>query len=303
MSQEFGGRARAHPRSPPPIEISRQIAGVAESSPRGRVPDVSALPSYAAALSAFHRCAGDALHEIVRALPIERGMRVLDAPCGDGTYLPWLCERAGSTGRVVGADINPAYLELAARHARSHGAKVELVRARLEELPAPFDFVWCTHSLYSLPDPAAALASLRRVLVPGGRLGVLENDSFHHWLLPWPIELELAVKRAQLEVMSTTTPHWTKAYVGRNLGPLLREAGFQDIAVRTMSVDHRAPLSDDEKLVLRDYLGGLRKLTWERLDASQREMFETFEREFELRDDFAACHLEVIATARKPDGD
>lgn len=264
---------------------------------------MSELPSYAAALSAFHRCAGPALHEIVQALPIEKGMRVLDAPCGDGTYLPWLRERAGSSGRVVGADLSPAYLELAKRNAERHGADVELVRASFDALPAPFDFAWCAHSLYSLPDPATALASLRRALVPGGRLGILENDSFHHWLLPWPIELELAIKRAQLEVLSTTTPHWTKAYVGRNLAPLLREAGFEDIAVRTVSVDHGAPLSDDQRLVLRDYLAGLRKLTWDRLDGTLREAFETFEREFEHRGDFAACHLEVIATARKPRGD
>ena len=225
---------------------------------------------------------------------------MLDAPCGDGTYLPWLRERVGKSGRVVGADINPDYLEVARRHAERHGADVELVRAKFEELPSPFDFAWCAHSLYSLPDPAAALASLRRVLVAGGRVGIVENDSFHHWLLPWPIELELAVKRAQLEALTATTPHWTKAYVGRNLAPLLREAGFEDIAIRTSSVDHHAPLSEDERLVLRDYVAGLRKLTWDRLDASARAAFETFEREFEQRPDFTACHLEVIATARKP---
>lgn len=230
-------------------------------------------------------------------------MRVLDAPCGDGTYLPWLRERVGRTGRVVGADLNPEYLEVARRHAEgAKGADVELVRADFDALPAPFDFAWCAHSLYSLPDPAAAIASLRGALVPGGRLGILENDSFHHWLLPWPVELEVAVRSAQLDVLAATTPNWTKAYVGRNLARLLRETGFESIVVRTTSVDHGAPLSDDEKLVLRDYLAGLRKLTWSRLDASLQATFETFERDFERRDDFTACHLEVVATARKPDG-
>ena len=258
---------------------------------------MSELPSYAEALSAFHRAAGSALRQIVQSLPIDRGMRVLDAPCGDGTYLPWLRERVGESGRVVGADLSRAYLDVARRHA---GADAELVQASFEHLPGPFDFVWCAHSLYSLPDPAAALASLRKALAPGGRVGILENDSFHHWLLPWPVELEIAVRRAQLSELAATTPHWTKAYVGRNLAPLLREGGFQDIAISTLSVDHQAPLSDDERLVLRDYLVGLRKLTWKRLDADARASFEEFERSFEHRDDFAACHLEVIATAQKP---
>jgi ubiquinone/menaquinone biosynthesis C-methylase UbiE len=262
---------------------------------------MSALPSYAPGLSAFHRCAADALHAIVRALPIEQGMRVLDAPCGDGTYLPWLRERVGKSGRVVGADIDPEYLRVAHRHTAQSGVDVELVRVSFDDLPSPFDFAWCAHSLYSLPDPAAALASLRRALAKGGRLGILENDSFHHWLLPWPIEVELAVKRAQLEVLMATTPHWTKAYVGRNLAALLSEAGFEDIVVRTVSVDHRAPLSDDEKIVLRDYLARLRQTTWDQIDdPSLRSAFETFEKEFEERDDFTASHLEVIATARKP---
>ena len=261
---------------------------------------MSDLPSYAAALFAMHRSSRDALRGIIDRLPIEEGMRVLDAPCGDGTYLPWLRARVGAKGRVVGADLSPAYLEVARKHAEREHAEVELVEASFDALPSPFDFAWCAHSLYSLPDPAAALASLRDVLVPGGRVGIVENDSFHHWLLPWPVELELAVKRAQLSALAATTPHWTKAYVGRNLAPLLREAGFVDVAVRTVSIDLGAPLSDDERLVLRDYLAGLRELTGEWLDAEARDAFDDFARDCEQRADLVASRLEVVATARKP---
>lgn len=261
---------------------------------------VSKLPSYAAALSAFHRSSGDALRAIVHSLPIANGMRVLDAPCGDGTYLLWLRERVGASGHVVGADRSADYLDVARAHAVREGAEVELVRATFDALPGGFDFAWCAHSLYSLPDPAAALASLLGTLRPGGHVGIVENDSFHHWLLPWPVELELAVKQAQLAFLTEKTPHWTKAYVGRNLAPLLREAGFEDVSVRTVSVDHRAPLSEDEKLVLRDYLAGLREPTWDRLGAEARASFDAFERSFAQQDDFAASHLEVVATARKP---
>ena len=136
--------------------------------------------------------------------------------------------------------------------------------------------------------------------MPGGRVGVVENDSFHHWLLPWPVELELAVKRAQLAALAATTPHWTKAYVGRNLASLLREAGFEDVTVRTLSIDLGAPLSDDERVVLRDYLAGLRELTWERLDAEARAAFDDFAADCESREDLVASRLEVVATGRKP---
>ncbi|HEX7665278.1 MAG TPA: methyltransferase domain-containing protein, partial [Polyangiaceae bacterium] len=225
---------------------------------------MSSLPDYGAALSAFHRCAGDSLHAIVRSLPLTPGMRVLDAPCGDGTYLPWLRERVGEGGRVVGADRSAAFLELASKQ---NGA--ELVQVDLDHLPSPFDFVWCARSLYSLPDPAGALPSLRRVLVPGGRIGVLENDSFHHWLFLWPIELEVTVKRAQLVELAATTPNWTKAYVGRNLGALLREAtgtndsGSQDserkihaLTARGLDAEIVTQFSFDADAVLR-WLGEL----------------------------------------------
>ena len=124
---------------------------------------MSDLPPYAAALSAMHRSSRDALRGIIDRLPIAEGMRVLDAPCGDGTYLPWLRARVGAKGRVVGADLSPAYLAVARKHAERENAAVELVEASFDDLPSPFDFAWCAHSLYSLPDPAAALASLRRM--------------------------------------------------------------------------------------------------------------------------------------------
>lgn len=261
---------------------------------------MSGLPSYAAALSAFHRAAAPALRGIVEGLPIEPGSSVLDAPCGDGTYLPWLRARVGAAGRVVGADRNTAYLDVAKERVEKEGARALLVKASMDDLPAPFDFVWCAHSLYSLSDPAAVLQSLRRVIVPGGRIGLVENDSFHHWLLPWPVELELAVKRAQLDALVVKMDNWQKAYVGRNLATLLREQGFEDIHVSTVSVDHRAPLSADEKLVVRDYLEGLRKLTWAHLDAPARAAFQAFEQAFESLPDFFAAHLEIVATARRP---
>ena len=71
-------------------------------------------------------------------------------------------------------------------------------RADLRHLPIPddsFDLVWCAQSLYSLPDPVDALRRMARAARPGGIVAVFENDEFHHVLLPWPVEVELALAR------------------------------------------------------------------------------------------------------------
>ena len=42
----------------------------------------------------------------------------------------------------------------------------------------------------------AALREMQRVARPGGTIAVLENDIFHHVLLPWPVDLEVPIQRA-----------------------------------------------------------------------------------------------------------
>jgi SAM-dependent methyltransferase len=269
------------------------------------------LPPYAPALAAFHRACARPLRRIVDALPIAPGARVLDTPCGDGTYLSWLAERVGPAGHVVGVDRSRAYLDAAREGVGSSGpaSRVQLVVAEMPRLPfadESFDFVWCAHSLYSLSDPATVLAELKRVVRRGGALGILENDSFHHWLLPWPVELELAVRRAQLVRLEGQTPTWRKHYVGRGLSRLLADAELASIAVVTRTIDHAAPLDGDERALILDYLSGLRELTAPALDGQARAGLDAFidgqgsEPPAVDRDDFFAAHLEIVATARRP---
>ena len=77
--------------------------------------------------------------------------------------------------------------------------RVRFVQGDFRRLPSDddrFDLVWCAQSLYSLPDPLEALQKMRQKTKPGGFVAVIENDEFHHVLLPWPIEIELALCQA-----------------------------------------------------------------------------------------------------------
>jgi len=107
--------------------------------------------------------------ETVRAV-VRPGDAVLDAACGTGD-LAVLASRAG--GRVTGLDFSEAMLARARRKAR----ELDWVQGDLLALPfadETFDSATIGFGVRNVADLDRALAELRRVLVPGGRLAILE---------------------------------------------------------------------------------------------------------------------------------
>lgn len=239
------------------------------------VAETAAIPDYQEALGAYHAAFAAELRSMLAGVPVPAGARVLDMACGDGSYSAWLAELVGEGGRVVAVDALPAYLDLAratiSRPPAVAAGRVALVAGAIERLPfAPgsFDLVWCAQSLYSLPEPAAALRRLAGMARPGGTVAVLENDSLHHVILPWPVELELAVRRAELESFVARSAHPRKFYVARQLGRLFREAGLENCRVDTRATDRRGPLAGAERAYFAAYLAELREHVAPYLDKS-----------------------------------
>jgi ubiquinone/menaquinone biosynthesis C-methylase UbiE len=101
------------------------------------------------------------------------GERLLDVACGSGIVARLAAERVGPTGTVVGVDIDPAMLAVARK--AFGAAKIDWREADAAALPLEdrsFDVVICQEGLQYLPDRAAALREIHRVLVPRGRLAV-----------------------------------------------------------------------------------------------------------------------------------
>lgn len=110
---------------------------------------------------------------------VRRGHHVLDIAGGTGDLTLKFSRLVGPTGRVVLADINQSMLQVGRNKLldRGAGANVEYVQANAERLPFAdnsFDCITIAFGLRNVTDKDAALASMARVLKPGGRLLVLE---------------------------------------------------------------------------------------------------------------------------------
>ena len=110
---------------------------------------------------------------------VRRGQKILDLAGGTGDLTAKFSEIVGETGQVILADINDSMLKVGREKLRDKGVvgNVEYVQANAEELPFPdnsFDIITIAFGLRNVTDKDKALASMYRVLKPGGRLLVLE---------------------------------------------------------------------------------------------------------------------------------
>jgi demethylmenaquinone methyltransferase / 2-methoxy-6-polyprenyl-1,4-benzoquinol methylase len=110
---------------------------------------------------------------------LRAGQRALDVAGGTGDLAAGLLRRVGKSGSVVLSDINRKMLEAGRDRLLDLGfaGNLHCLVADAERLPfasASFDCVTIGFGLRNVTDKAAALASMHRVLKPGGQLLVLE---------------------------------------------------------------------------------------------------------------------------------
>ena len=98
--------------------------------------------------------------------------QVLEVAIGTGRNLPFYPRGI----QLTGIDFSPAMLEIARDRAAELALDVSLIEADAQRLPFiddRFDTVVCTLALSSIPDPAAAINEMYRVLHPSGQLLVV----------------------------------------------------------------------------------------------------------------------------------
>jgi ubiquinone/menaquinone biosynthesis C-methylase UbiE len=109
---------------------------------------------------------------LVERLAITSGARVLDVGCGTGRLARWIAEVVGPTGSVAGIDPLPERIAIARGNAGGLAFEVGQAEDLGAFADASFDAVVMSAVFHWVSDKPRALAEVRRVLRPGGRLGV-----------------------------------------------------------------------------------------------------------------------------------
>jgi len=132
---------------------------------------------------------------LVEVAAIKPGDRVLDVACGTGVVTRLVANKIGSGGQVVGFDLNADMLARA-RASRETAAAIEWRLGNATDMPfadATFDCVICQHGLQFIPNKAAAVSEMHRVLADRGRIVVSVWRSIEH--CPWQAAIADAVER------------------------------------------------------------------------------------------------------------
>jgi ubiquinone/menaquinone biosynthesis C-methylase UbiE len=141
--------------------------------------------------------------------------RVLEVAIGTGRNLP----HYGPDVTLTGIELSPGMLDLARKRAADLGLAADLREGDAEHLPfddASFDTVVCALSLCTIPDPATAVAEMKRVLVPGGTLLLVDHIG-SSWPLVWG--MQWLVERMTIRAAGE---HFTRRQL-----PLVEAAGLQ----------------------------------------------------------------------------
>jgi demethylmenaquinone methyltransferase/2-methoxy-6-polyprenyl-1,4-benzoquinol methylase len=168
---------------------------------------------------------------------VRAGDRVLDGACGTGDLA--LADLRAGAGRVTGVDFSEPMLE----RARRKSAQVEWVRGDLLALPfadATFDAATVGFGVRNVADLETGVRELRRVLRPGGRLGILEITTPRGALAPFyrlwfdrivPLLGKVLPGGAAYTYLPASVKRFPNA---ERLAELMRSAGFADVRVELL---------------------------------------------------------------------
>jgi SAM-dependent methyltransferase len=170
------------------------------------------------------------------------GSRVLEAGCGVGAQTITLASGSPQAS-ITSIDVSATSVAAAANAVRAAALRnVTLLQADIFRLPFPdasFDHVFVCFVLEHLARPVEALRALRRVVIPGGSITVIEGDHGSTFFHPDSDYARRAIA-CQVQLQARAGGN---ALIGRALYPMLEEAGFGGVRVspRMVYVDASKP--------------------------------------------------------------
>jgi len=171
---------------------------------------------------------------------LKPGFRLLDCGCGPGSITIGLA-RAVEPGEVVGIDTSRGQIEAARRQAAVERTdNVRFEEASVYELPfedESFDAVFANALLIHLSVPSKAVAEMRRVLKPGGVIGIRDADRGFDLRSPGtPLLTEMFDLWTRILVHNGASP-----FYARNQKQLLVEAGFDRVSATAFPLTYDTP--------------------------------------------------------------
>jgi SAM-dependent methyltransferase len=176
------------------------------------------------------------------------GERVLELACGPGGVGLAAARLVGPGGEVVLSDVAAEMTQIAAQRAATQGlANVTARPLDLEDIAEPddaYDVVLCREGLMFATDPAHAAYEIRRVLMPGGRVGVAVWDARER--NPW---LGLVFDAVSAQTGKSVPPPGVPGPFSLGdadlLAGLLADAGYSNVEISRLSTPLRAGSFDE----------------------------------------------------------
>ncbi len=157
------------------------------------------------------------------------GDRLLDIACGTGIVARVAKERLGEGAYIVGIDVSPDMLAVARRAAPNIDWRQGNAAALPLQEGEQFNVVVCQQGLQFFPDKPAAVAQMRRALMPGGRLAISTWRSDDE--IPFFRELRRIAERHLGPIADQRHSFGDAA----QLEAVLRDAGFGEGRSKTIS--------------------------------------------------------------------